>query len=150
PGVIYRDLLGGKYRAIDLPALPAGSRSLLAQDVDYDGWLDLAAAGPSGPVLLLGRDGSVTAAAVAAPRATSILAADFETRAVADLVSGGVVLRNQSQAKFAAPGTPVLANAVALVAADFDNDGRIDAAGISADGSLHLLHNDTDTRNAFV
>ncbi|HEX4566740.1 MAG TPA: FG-GAP-like repeat-containing protein, partial [Vicinamibacterales bacterium] len=150
PGVIYRDLLGGKYRAIDLPGLPAGSRSLVGQDVDYDGWLDLMAAGPSGPVLLVGREGSFTAAPVTAPRASSVLAADFENRAVADLVSGGVVLRNQSQGRFAAPGTAVLANAVALAAADFDNDGRIDAAGIAADGSLHLLHNDTDTRNTFV
>jgi len=150
PGVIYRDLLGGKYRAVDVPALPAGSRSLLAQDVDYDGWLDLAAAGPSGPVLLLGRDGSFTAATVTAPRAASLLAADFENRAMSDLVSGGAVLRNQSEGRFSAPGASVLKNARALVAADFDNDGRVDAAGIAADGSLHLLHNDTDTHNTFV
>ncbi|HEX4566967.1 MAG TPA: FG-GAP-like repeat-containing protein [Vicinamibacterales bacterium] len=150
PGVVYRDLLGGKYRAVDLPALPAGSRSLSARDVDNDGWLDLLAAGPSGPVLLLGRDGSLTAAPVSATRASSVLAADFENRAVADIVSGGVVLRNQSQGRFAAPGATVLTNAVALVTADFDNDGRIDAAGIAADGSLHLLHNDTETRNTFV
>jgi hypothetical protein len=150
PGVIYRDLLGGKYHAVDLPALPAGSRSLNAQDVDYDGWLDLFAAGPSGPILLLGRDGSFTPAPLTAPRTASVIAADFENRAVADLVSGGAVLRNQSQAKFAAPAASVLANAVALVAADFDNDGRLDAAGIAQDGSLHLLHNDTETRNRFV
>lgn len=150
PGVIYRDLLGGKYRAQDVPALPPGARSLGAEDLNYDGWLDLIAAGPSGPLLLVGRDGSFTPAAVTAPAAASVVAADFENRAVSDLVSGGVVLRNQSQAKFAPPGAPVLQNAVALAIADFDNDGRLDAAGIAADGSLHLLHNDTTTRNTFV
>jgi len=148
--VIYRDLLGGKYRADDLRALPAGSRSLVAQDVDYDGRLDLLAAGPTGPVVLLGRDGTFTPAPVSGPKTTTVLAADFEDRALSDLVSGGTVLRNQSQGRFDAPGATVLQNAVALVAADFDNDGRIDAAGIAADGSLHVLHNDTDTRNTFV
>jgi Tfp pilus assembly protein PilF len=150
PGVVYRDLLGGKYRAIDLPALPAGSRSLVARDIDYDGWLDLLAAGPSGPIVLLGHDAGFTPARVTAPRSSSLLAADFENRAVADLVSGGVVLRNQSQATFSAPGPTVLASAAAMVAADFDNDGRVDAAAIGSDGSLHLLHNDTETRNTFV
>ncbi|HEX6464234.1 MAG TPA: CRTAC1 family protein, partial [Vicinamibacterales bacterium] len=150
PGVIYRDLLGGKYRAQDVPALPAGARSLGAQDLDYDGSLDLLAAGPSGPLVLLGRDGSFTAAGLTAPPAKDVLAADFENRAVSDLVSGGMVLRNQSQAKFAPPGAPVLQGAVAMAIADFDNDGRLDAAAIAADGSLHLLHNDTATRNTFV
>ena len=150
PGVVYRDLLGGKYRADDLPALTAGSRSLAAQDIDYDGSLDLIAAGPSGPIVLLGHEGSFAPAQVAGPASSSVVAADFENRAVSDLVSGGVVLRNQSQGRFATPGAVVLAHAAALVAADFDNDGRVDAAGIAADGSLHLLHNVTAPRNGFI
>ena len=150
PGVIYRDLLAGKYRADPLAALPAGSRSLAAQDIDYDGSLDLMAAGPSGPLVLLGHDGAFTPAQVSGPRASSLAVADFENRGVSDLVAGGVTLRNQSGGRFAAPGAAVLANASALVAADFDNDGRTDAAGIAADGSLHLLRNDTALRGTFV
>jgi hypothetical protein len=150
PGVVYRDLLAGKYRADDMAVLPAGSRSLTAQDIDYDGSLDLIAAGPSGPIVLLGHDGAFTAAQVSGRASPSVAVADFENRAVSDLVSGGVVLRNQSQGRFAAPGATVLANAVALVTADFDNDGRTDAAGITADGALHLLHNDTAPTYAFV
>lgn len=40
-GVLYRDDLGGKYRAIDLPQLPAGARGLDEQDVNHDSWLDV-------------------------------------------------------------------------------------------------------------
>jgi Tfp pilus assembly protein PilF len=150
PGVIYRDLLAGKYRAEELPILPAGATSLTAQDIDYDGSLDLVAAGPAGPLLLLGRDGAFAAARISGPRSGSTALADFENRAISDVIAGGVVLRNESRGHFAAPGAAVLANATALVTADFDNDGRVDAAAIAPDGSLHLLHNDTRTSNTFI
>jgi hypothetical protein len=145
PGVIYRDLLAGKYRADHVPGLASGARSLLAQDVDYDGTLDLLAAGPGGPLLLLNHDTKLDPAPVTGPRSRVVALADFENRAVADLVANGAVLRNQARGKFAAPAATVLGDAVALAIADFDSDGRIDAAAIAADGSLHLLHNDTKT-----
>ena len=149
-GVIYHDLLAGKYRADQVAALPSGARSLVAADIDYDGALDLMAAGPGGPLVLLNRGEEFAAAGVSAPAARSVAVADFENRAVSDLVSGGVVLRNQSQGRFGAPGAAVLAGAAALVTADFDNDGLTDAAAIAPDGSLHLLHNDTKTSNTFI
>jgi tetratricopeptide (TPR) repeat protein len=40
-GVLYRDQLGGKYEASELPSLLAGAHWLRAEDVDHDGWLDL-------------------------------------------------------------------------------------------------------------
>lgn len=43
PGVLYRDKLGGKYQAVDIPQLPAGSTSLAAGDWNHDGRTDLAA-----------------------------------------------------------------------------------------------------------
>ena len=41
PGVLYRDNLGGTYGAVDLPQLPAGAASLLAEDVNHDSRTDL-------------------------------------------------------------------------------------------------------------
>jgi hypothetical protein len=153
-GVVYRDLLAGKYRAEPVAALPPGARSLVAQDIDYDGALDLVAAAPGGPIVLLNRDGRLESAP--SPDTTAlgpvrvVALADFENRAVSDLVVNGVVMRNQALGHFAAPGATVLADAVALVSADFDNDGRLDAAAIAADGSLHLLQNTTVTSHAWV
>ncbi|HME05681.1 MAG TPA: FG-GAP-like repeat-containing protein, partial [Bryobacteraceae bacterium] len=43
PGVLYRDLLGGNYRAQDVKELPAGAMSLVAYDFNHDGRTDLAA-----------------------------------------------------------------------------------------------------------
>jgi tetratricopeptide (TPR) repeat protein len=150
-GVVYRDLLAGKYRAEPAEALPANARSIVAQDIDADGWLDLAAATPAGPIVLLNHDGRFAASRVAEARGVRAVAlADFENRAVSDLVVDGAIARNQGLGKFAAASANVLVGAVAVAAADFDNDGRIDAAAIGADGSLHLLHNDTDTRHAWL
>lgn len=40
-GVLYRDQLGGKYRAVDVPELRAGTRGLSVADVNRDGWFDV-------------------------------------------------------------------------------------------------------------
>lgn len=149
-GVVYRDLLAGKYRADNVDALPANARSLVAQDLDYDGWLDLAAAGPNGSLILRNREGAFEAMRGIAGPARTVALADFENRAIADLVVDGRVARNQGVGTFAAPSATVFANAVAVATADFNNDGREDAAAIGADGSLHILHNDTTTANAWV
>jgi hypothetical protein len=52
PGVLFRDLLGGRYEATELPELPAGTRHLVAADADHDGWTDLVASGPGGVTVL--------------------------------------------------------------------------------------------------
>jgi tetratricopeptide (TPR) repeat protein len=62
-GVLYRDQLGGSYKAIPLDALPAGAAALSAADVNRDGRTDLAAAG----LQLLNRPGQWQMAA--APQA---------------------------------------------------------------------------------
>jgi tetratricopeptide (TPR) repeat protein len=45
PGVLYRDRLVGHYEAVPLDALPAGSRHLVARDVNRDGRTDLVTPG---------------------------------------------------------------------------------------------------------
>ncbi|HEY3839461.1 MAG TPA: FG-GAP-like repeat-containing protein [Bryobacteraceae bacterium] len=42
-GVLYRDLLGGSYKAVDLAELPAGATRLADGDWNHDGRTDLAA-----------------------------------------------------------------------------------------------------------
>ncbi len=152
PGVVYRDLLGGKYRAEPVAALPAGARGLLAQDIDHDGWLDLLAASAAGPVVLRGIDGRFESVeqggAQGASRATALL--DVENRGVSDLVVDGAIRRNRGLATFAPSYATVLAGAAAVAATDFDMDGREDVAALAADGALHLLRNGTTTSNTFL
>jgi tetratricopeptide (TPR) repeat protein len=52
PAVLFRDLLGGRYEATELPELPAGTRHLVAADADHDGWTDLVASGAGGVTVL--------------------------------------------------------------------------------------------------
>jgi hypothetical protein len=47
PGVLYRDLLNGQFEAADMPALPAGTKSIEAVDYDHDGLIDLVSFAPA-------------------------------------------------------------------------------------------------------
>ncbi len=47
PGVLYRDLLNGRFEATDLTGLPAGTRSIEAIDYDHDGLIDLVSFAPN-------------------------------------------------------------------------------------------------------
>jgi len=145
PAVLYRDRLGGRYEAVELPG-PGGA--VLAQDVDQDGWSDLL----SSTSLWLNRrslqgvlekvEGSVPALPLAF--------ADLEGRGMSDLVSGDGVHRNEGRGKLGAakeaPGFP----AVAAASADFDGDGREDLAVVGKDGVLLRLLNRTKTGHRWL
>src|SRR6185295_5944275 len=78
------------------------------------------------------------------------LFADFENRGVLDLMIGGAIRRCLTPGEFAlkvSQNVPALATAVS---ADFDQDGRIDIAGVSADGIAHLLINRTLSKNGWL
>ena len=136
PGVLYRDRLGGRYEAEDLPGLPAGARFLTAWDVDQDGWTDLVAAVPGAPgVIVLRNQRDPKGAFAAEPRVSApgpVAFADLENRGRSELVTGRGI--------YADP-------AAAVAAADFDGDGRVDLAVVGADGVLRLLRNATATGN---
>jgi hypothetical protein len=133
PGVLYNDRLGGSYVAEELPALPAGARSLTAWDVDQDGWTDLAAGVPSGILVLRNQRSPQGVLAPGKPLpAGPLVFADLGNRGVSELVP------------------PQLLSGTAAVSADFDGDGRIDLAAIGADGVLRRLHNATPTGNRWL
>ncbi|MEZ5400195.1 MAG: FG-GAP-like repeat-containing protein [Bryobacteraceae bacterium] len=138
PGVVYRDRLGGKYTAEDAPAIPAGATHLAARDFNNDGWTDLAA----GARLIANRDGKLETARDGAA-ASAAAFADLENRAFADLVITTGTLRNQGVAKFTEGVKHAAARA--LIAADFDADGREDIAAVTADGEAQLWKNETET-----
>jgi tetratricopeptide (TPR) repeat protein len=75
-GVLYRDLLGGNYRANPLNVLPPGAHGLVAADVNHDSFTDLAFE-PDG--LLLNRAGDLQTAPRQDHRAfpATAAAADF-------------------------------------------------------------------------
>jgi len=149
--VLYRDQLRGVFEATPVDAVPAGAAALRAADVDNDSWIDVAFSGPSGVAVAMNRQGHLTPAATPAPAAPAIGFADLENRGFSDLVARGAVYRNQGFGKFAAGKTPGnIVNAAAIIAADFDNDGRTDLAAVASDGSIHVLTNQTATKNQWL
>jgi tetratricopeptide (TPR) repeat protein len=148
-GVLYRDKLAGLYEALPLDGLPEGVESVSVYDIDNDGWMDLAASGPRGTTLLYNRQGKMTVANTLERARAPLVFADLESRGVGDLIAGSVVYRNQGAASLPQVKSP-LPQALAAVESDFDGDGRADLAIVAADGSLHLLVNQTETRNGWL
>lgn len=148
-GVVYRDLLAARYAAEPLESIEAGVRAIAARDVDHDSWVDLVLGGSNGLTVLLNREGTFEVAASADARVRALAFGDFENRALEDLVVDGAIRRNAGMGRFSESGTAV-AGAVALAAADFDLDGRIDLAAIDGDGALQLLRNETVTSNRWT
>src|SRR5580658_1010299 len=143
-GVLYRDRLLGKYEAVPLDTLPAGAKELTAFDVNNDSWTDLAADG----LLLLNHQGKLEPLARFEAKGP-IAFADLANRGIADLLAGNGVFRNLGLDRFEKTPAEIPA-AVAAVESDFDGDGRADVALIAGDGSLHLLHNITETHNNWL
>ncbi|HBY59531.1 MAG TPA: hypothetical protein DEH78_06890 [Solibacterales bacterium] len=148
PGVIYRDLLQGFYRAEPAPLVPAGARQLTAADIDNDRELDIAFLDGGRTRLLRNRIGRFEADAGGWPGAGFVFA-DLGLRGVADLVAGPNIARNLGGGKFSEPkqqfGDPVV-----WAAADFDGDAKIDLAAVHADGSVRVERNATATANLWT
>jgi Flp pilus assembly protein TadD len=143
-GVLYRDRLLGKYEATPLDVLPAGAKGLTAFDVNNDSWTDLAADG----LLLLNHQGKLEPLANLEAKGP-LTFADLANRGIADMLAANGVFRNLGLDHFEKMSVAIPA-AVAVVRSDFYNDGRADVALIAGDGSLHLLHNVTETHSNWL
>ena len=143
-GVMYRDRLLGKYEAVALEGLPAGARGLTAFDVNNDSWTDLAADG----LLLLNHAGKLEPMAGLDAKGP-LTFADLANRGIADVLAANGVFRNLGLDRLVKTAAKIPA-AAASVGADFDRDGRADVALIAGDGSLHVLHNATETHNNWL
>jgi tetratricopeptide (TPR) repeat protein len=139
-GVMYRDRLAGKFEALPIDALPAGSRSIVAQDVNRDGRVDVVAAGPLS-TLLLANDGRRLAATDLQQPSGPLAIADFENRGVADILTREGIHRWTPRGLQSARLTPAAARA----AADFDGDGRVDLLHVDASGVVRLASNTATT-----
>jgi Tfp pilus assembly protein PilF len=143
-GVMYRDRLLGRYEAVPLDTLPAGATGLAAFDANNDSWTDLAADG----LLLLNHRGKLEPLARLEAKGP-LTFVDLANRGIGDLVAANGVFRNLGLDHFEKTPADIPA-AVAAVESDFDGDGRADVALIAGDGSLHLLHNATETHNNWL
>ena len=150
PGVLYRDKLGGKFEAVALPSLPAGSRSLAACDINNDGWTDILFAG-SGALVLVNQGGKLEKSNAEFSGSGALAAADLENRGYNDVIFGKSVYFNQGIERFsAAKELPDVSGLNAAVAADFDEDGRTDIAAVTTDGAVRLFQNVTETKNRWI
>ncbi|MGI8785269.1 MAG: FG-GAP-like repeat-containing protein [Acidobacteriota bacterium] len=150
PGVLYRDRLAGRYEALPMEALPAGSRDLAGYDVDNNGWTDLVARTADGPSLLVNRTGQLDRLPLGTDAGT-VLVADFENRGAADLLVGRALRPNLGLARFGPPSLPAgLPEIVAATASDFDVDGALDLAAVSATGEVWFFKNKTTLANQWL
>jgi len=149
--VLYRDQMRALFEAVPVDAVPAGARALEAADIDNDGWIDVAFSAPGGVRFAMNRDGKLAVEQTPAPAVPALAFADLENRGLADLVAGNAVYLNEGLGKVGAGKNPGgLPDAVAWARADFANTGKIGLAAVAADGSIHLLHNQTATRNQWI
>jgi hypothetical protein len=160
-------LLGRGDGTFDQKEIPSGhaSRFILAADLDGDGYVDLATANNVGSATVLWGQGDGTFTKIVSYKVQGALAwADTYWMTAADLNGDGVldlvvsvygasgpdpsapgqvaVLLNQGGRRFANPVFYPDQAAVAIVAGDFNGDGKPDIATAGFDGSLSVFLGD--------
>jgi tetratricopeptide (TPR) repeat protein len=139
-GVLYRDQLGGIYRAQDLPVLPAGATNLLAADLDSDQSVDVIYRASDGVRVLKNTGTALQPGKNLLEKSAAFAFGDFNNRGAEDVIGGGKV----------GPQAEPLADAVAIAVADFNHDGRADAAVVTDGGRIRLLLNETPLKANWV
>ncbi len=145
--VIYHDQLLGHYEAKRLEHRVPGGTSLLARDINNDGWTDLLAMGSGGLRLLMNDHGKLVEGPAGPTEKGAMTVADLANRSLSDIVVSGLIYRNLSDGHFERANAESLPRATALAEADFDGDGRVDLALVAPDGSVELAKNATSLSN---
>ena len=145
PAMLYRDRLGGKFEAEPLAAIPSGSRLLQVTDADNNGAIDLLYESGGKAVLALNDAGKFGIQDTDA--SSPAMLADLENRAIQDLVSRSGVISLWGRPQ---PPKSFALDARAIATADFNGDGKLDAAVITTDGSIVLHTNQTPTGNRWM
>lgn len=146
-GVLYRDRLNGKYEAIPLDEIPAGTTAMIAEDFNNDGFPDLVSLSRDKGQLIENQQGKLVTLRWIEATAPAVFA-DLENTGYQDLAISDAVLRNEGRGAFKkADG---VGPAAAITAADFNGDGRVDLAAIGSDGALHVYQNRTPTHNNWL
>jgi len=144
PAILYADKLQGKFEARELATETRDATAISAFDFNNDSWTDLAFAVGSQTVLLENHAGTFQRSATVSGNGRAVFT-DLGNRGRADLATPGALYRNLGPARFEPETEAVLANTVAVAAADFDRDGRPDLAVVNRDGSVVLLRNVTQS-----
>jgi hypothetical protein len=147
PGIVYRDKLAGAYEAERADAVPSNARFMAVADVDRDSAFDIAIRTAAGPALLMNQHGRFEQVRLGGVQSLLTLA-DLENRGTLDVIGDGAIYRDNERGAYVRSTDRAPAATVA-VAADFDGDGRIDAAVVSG-STVHLLQNRTDVPNSWV
>lgn len=148
-GVLYKDLLDGRFEAQNLPELPAGATHLRAGNFTGHGIQDFAYL-LDGNATLVENDGSSWKARKTVPAGRGFLFADFANLGVQDWMANGLLLAGDHADFSQSRETPTASVKTALVAADFNLDGKLDFAGVTDDGSILRYLNQTDTENRWL
>lgn len=148
-GVLYQDRLSGRYAAQSLPELPAGAHHLRAGDFVGDAAQDFA--------YLLGGDAALVENLRSAwktrktvPAGGGFLFADFTNLGMRDWLAGGVLLAGGDAGFSQSREMATVSATTALSAADFNQDGKLDFAGVGKDGSILRYLNQTDSANRWL
>lgn len=144
---LYLDRQGGHYEALPLDQVPSATSSIVAFDLNNDGWMDLITAA-NGVSILANQKGKLQKPTTLSKAGPPFGIVDFENRGVGALAVGGKIFENNS-GHFEAVHT-IIPKARALAAADFDGDGRVDLALVTPEGALEILQNETVSAHHWI
>jgi tetratricopeptide (TPR) repeat protein len=140
PAVLYRDRLAGNFEAIDLPVVDAGTRQLWIADLDNDGWTDFVGLSDRGLRAYFNREGVFQAGQHRIAGSGPVALADLTNRGFVDLVFGSDIYMHKGQGRFEKVRVSTeIPSPAALVAYDFDADGRVDLAVLTGEGRVAVL-----------